>query len=304
MYNIARSDVMNDFPNKLNENIKAVDTALLMYLEKAKHKHTGDLYSAMEYAMFPGGKRLRPLVLIGSCVSAGGGLADALPFACALEMIHAYSLIHDDLPAMDNSDMRRGKPSCHINFGEATAILAGDGLLNLAYEVMLGACVKNPDVKTVRAAHALAEAAGVTGMVGGQAADLYYEKKTASEDVLHYIHENKTSKLFSAAGYTGALLGKANDSDAKAFKTAWKSLGLAFQVKDDIENKTGSAAVLGKPVGNDEENMKNTYVSVFGMDRSKDDMDKYAADGIEMLSKVSCKDSFVTQLAYIIYSKK
>jgi len=255
----------------------------------------------MEYSMFPGGKRIRPLVLVGSCIGVGGNQSRALPYAAALEMIHAYALIHDDLPAMDNSDTRRGKPSVHKKFNEATAILAGDGLLNLAYEVMLAECVNDPCYETACAAYIIADASGVAGMIGGQSADLFYEKKNASDEALMFIHVNKTSALFSVAGYAGSILGGASDIEAAIYTEAWRSLGIAFQIKDDIENATGDATVLGKPVGNDAESKKNTYVSVFGLDKARADMKKYSSLGIGSIGKNCGLDSFIYRLACMIF---
>ncbi|MCL2702920.1 MAG: polyprenyl synthetase family protein [Defluviitaleaceae bacterium] len=290
-----------DVKLKMSEYAAAINAAMTAYIKKPPHKHTGDLHTAMEYAMFPGGKRLRPLVLIGSCLAAGGSLEKALPFACAMEMIHVYSLIHDDLPAMDNSDTRHGKPSCFKAFGEAAAILAGDGFLNLAYETMLEACVNDFCMENARAAHVIAEAAGVLGMIGGQMADILYEKKEADKDVLLYIHENKTSALFQAAGYAGAILGNAPEAESLRYKEAWKSAGIAFQIKDDIENETGDAAALGKPVGSDAANRKNTYVSVFGMDKARADMKEYAEAAVKTLGEVCGTDAFITKLAGLIF---
>ena len=288
-----------DLSLEMKDYAKFVDAAAKEYLTRAKHKHTGDLHKAMDYAMFPGGKRLRPLTLIGSCIGAGGEIDDALPFACALEMIQAYSLIHDDLPAMDNSDTRRGKPSCHIRFGEATAILAGDGLLNLAYEIMLGVC---GSFETVKASRIIAEAAGVGGMVGGQAADMFYENtKTAAkitEEGLLYIHSHKTASMFGAAAYAGAVLGGSSDTEALLFRDAWQSLGIAFQIKDDIDNETGDAAVLGKPVKSDSK--KNTYVSVFGMEKALADMENYVSKAQGFLTGLCGEKAFITLLAGVI----
>jgi len=197
---------------------------------------------------------------------------------------------------MDNSDTRRGKPSCHIRFGEAVAILAGDGLLNLAYEVMLSACVENPGVNRTKAAKIIADAAGVGGMVGGQSADMFYENTEACDDALLYIHAHKTAALFAAAGYAGAVLGGADEANALIYRDAWRKLGVAFQIKDDIDNETGDAAALGKPVKNDAENNKNTYVSVFGMDKAYADIEKYINESRGALSRICGEDAFITRL--------
>lgn len=269
-----------DLDLKMSGYIAAVDDAARGYLAKAKRTHTGRLPEAMEYAMFPGGKRVRPLVLIGCCVGAGGALDDALPFACAIEMIHSYSLIHDDLPCMDNGDMRRGKPSCHIEFGEAMAVLAGDALLNLAYETMLEACVNS---QGVAAARHISRGAGADGMVGGQAADMFYLQTQINPEGLLFIHANKTAALFSSAALAGAILGGANQTDAAAYRDAWHDLGVAFQIKDDIDDAA--------------KNEQNSYITVFGPQKARADMTALADKSMATLSTLCGADAFVTGLA-------
>ncbi|MCL2406691.1 MAG: polyprenyl synthetase family protein [Defluviitaleaceae bacterium] len=269
--------------------IELIDEAVLGYIEGARKPHTGDLYDAMEYAVLQGGKRVRPLILLNAFISSknyDSDMTPAIPFAAAIEMLHAYSLVHDDLPALDNAATRRGKPTVHAQFGEATAILAGDALLNLAHEVMLKACMAQPGKRTISAAFAISNAAGHGGVIPGQAADIFYENKPAAPEVLHFIHKHKTAAFFSAAAYAGAVLAGEETEFAKKSALAFEHLGLAFQIKDDIGNITGDAATLGKPVGNDETSGKNTYVSVYGMEKTENDLKSLLSTGKQLLSEL------------------
>ena len=223
------------------------------------------LYEAIGYSLLAPGKRIRPLLVFAACAACGGTEADALPFACAVEMIHAYSLIHDDLPALDNDDLRRGRPTSHIRFGEAMAILAGDALLNMAYEAMAAFCEASGATGHIRAMRRVADAAGAHGMVGGQVVDVIYENKTADEQTLLYIHRNKTGKLLRAALCAGAAAAGADAETLAKYDELGDALGLAFQIQDDILDVISDAASLGKPVHSDEKNQKNTAVSLYGL---------------------------------------
>ncbi len=220
------------------------------------------LLEAVRYSLFAGGKRLRPALALGAAEVVSGDDAVALPVACALEMIHTYSLIHDDLPAMDDDDLRRGKPTCHKVYGEATAILAGDALLTMAFDT----AAETGSTEIVRA---LAQAAGVGGMVGGQQLDLDGEGKQLDLEALRRIHRAKTGALIQVSLRCGAMAAGASDGQVAALADYGKHLGLAFQITDDILDVVGAEAVIGKPVGSDESRDKSTYPALLGLDESR-----------------------------------
>ncbi|HJQ99952.1 MAG TPA: farnesyl diphosphate synthase [Candidatus Polarisedimenticolaceae bacterium] len=230
----------------------------------------GTLARAMRYAIFGGGKRLRPLLALAACDAFGGDLEAAVAPASALEMIHTYSLVHDDLPAMDDDDLRRGRPTTHKAFGEAEAILAGDALLTLAFEVL--ATKPRGDGLAARRADAVAivaRASGHAGMVGGQIADLEAEGSATARDRLDWIHRHKTGALFSAAAELGALHGGATEDERRGMARFGHALGLAFQVQDDVLDRTSDAASLGKTPGKDERSGKATYPALLGLEASR-----------------------------------
>ena len=240
-------------------------TAVESYLETlfAGSLDWRDLYESMRYSLLAGGKRIRPVLTLEFARLAG--LADwktALPMACALELVHTYSLIHDDLPCMDNDDLRRGKPSCHKAFGEATAMLAGDVLLTEAFDVI--ANVEAPAIVNVRAARALGAGAGSRGMVYGQELDLKYEALAATEEQLRLIHRNKTGALINAAVQMGAAAAQANETQCRELEGYAYGIGLVFQIVDDVLDVIGSQEQLGKPIGSDSENGKTTFVTLYG----------------------------------------
>lgn len=223
-----------------------------------------DLYDAMQYSLMAGGKRLRPVLLLESCRMCGGDTGKAMPFACAVEMIHTYSLIHDDLPCMDNDDLRRGKPTNHKVYGEATAVLAGDGLLTAAFEFMLEASGL-PQDRVLAAAACLAQAAGGRGMVGGQALDMAGEGHALALSEVEELQQLKTGALITAAVEMGCILAGGDDDARKAVRQYARKLGLAFQIRDDILDVEGDSAVLGKPVGSDARSEKTTFVTLKGV---------------------------------------
>ena len=220
------------------------------------------LREAMRYSLFAGGKRLRPALALGACDIVSGVDTPALPAACALEMIHTYSLIHDDLPAMDNDDLRRGKPTSHRVFGEAMAILAGDGLLTMAFDV----AAQSGNAAVVAE---IARAAGVEGMVGGQVIDMESEGKRLSVDELKHLHRKKTGALIRVAVRCGALLGGAGESALSALTAYGEHIGLAFQIADDVLDVTGTEEALGKPIGSDEAREKSTYPAAVGLEKAR-----------------------------------
>ncbi len=228
------------------------------------------IHEAMRYAVFNGGKRLRPIMVFEGAVLGGARKEDVIPAACAVELIHSYSLVHDDLPAMDDDDLRRGKPTCHIVYGEANAILTGDALLTAAFELLAG----NLKVSTVKAENLvrvieeIAAAVGSRGMIGGQVVDLQSEGKDIDCETLRKLHRLKTGELFRAALKTGAILSGMSEPGVVALDNYADNFGLAFQITDDILDVEGSEDMTGKPVGSDQKNQKTTYPSLLGMEKS------------------------------------
>ena len=249
--------------------------------------------SAMEYSLFAGGKRIRPVLAMACAAAVGGRAEDALPFGASLEMIHTYSLIHDDLPAMDNDDFRRGKPTNHKVYGEAMAILAGDGLLNYAMEFALKEGKDHPNLVPILTE--LFTQSGVYGMIGGQVIDLESEGKTVSPERMEELHRLKTGALLLAACRIGALAG---GGEAHTFDDYARSVGLAFQIKDDILDVTGSAEKLGKAVGSDEKNRKSTYVSLYGLTDAEAMLQKETERAMQSVS-----DPFLRGMAAYLLSR-
>ncbi len=265
-----------------NEWLEQIESALkeAAAVPDMPYKQTAE---AMAYSLEAGGKRLRPMLALEFCRLAGGEPEKAMPFACAVEMIHTYSLIHDDLPCMDNDDMRRGKPSCHKAFGEATALLAGDALLTKAFEMLSKA--ELPPERIVKAAAILSRCAGIDGMIGGQAVDLLNEAQAPDFDILELTCRLKTAALLQAA----CLLGTAaagNDQMTDKAREYGLNLGLAFQIVDDILDVTGDSALLGKPVGSDAENGKTTFVTLCGLEKARELAEKYSRGAVEVLAQI------------------
>ena len=243
------------------------------------------LCAAMRYSALGGGKRLRGALLLAACEACGGSVDNALDFAVALEMIHAYSLVHDDLPAMDDDDFRRGQPSCHKVYGEAVAILAGDGLLNLAYETMVNACLRHDSGGALHAMAAIAHSAGAQGMVGGQVLDMAATHKTIDNDTLLTIYNKKTGALFMAALTAGGLLADCRPEMMRFLTEVSARIGLAFQIKDDILEQTVTGAELGKSTNSDAKNAKSTYVTVNGLAKAQADYAKLYAETKDLLAQ-------------------
>ena len=260
---------MSNFKNQLEQYKVLIDNSLMNYVSKPEFDEKR-VYEAMEYAFTGGGKRIRPILTLEFCRLCGMDISNALPFACAVEMIHCYSLVHDDLPCMDDDALRRGKPSCHIAYGEAYALLAGDGLLTLAFETML----KNYEGSSVlpqnsaRAALELAKQAGYCGMIGGQTVDIASEGKAISLETLKLMHSLKTGALISAACKIGCIIAGASEEKIAAAEEYAKNIGLAFQITDDVLDAVGDTAQLGKTVGSDEAKNKTTFVSLMGVEKS------------------------------------
>ena len=249
--------------------LSLVEEALRQALPQPEESSpTAPVEEAMAYSLFVGGKRIRPVLALGFCQLCGGAPEQALPFACAVEMVHTYSLIHDDLPCMDDDDFRRGKPSCHKAFGEANALLAGDGLLTLAFETAADAPLS--DVQRVEAVRTLAKAAGVRGMLGGQVIDLGCEGKPVDLETLNTLYALKTGALLRASARLGCLAGNAGEELLETADRYARACGLAFQITDDILDVAGDAEKLGKPTGSDEENHKTTYVTLLGLSGARE----------------------------------
>lgn len=264
-----------------------VNEHILDFLPEIDNKSI-TLYDSMKYSLMAGGKRLRPVLLLGACEMCGGDVNAAIPYACAIEYVHTYSLIHDDLPCMDDDDLRRGIATNHKVYGEDIATLAGDGLLNSAFEAMyrdMFLYFDDPDAlkARVRAAYEIAKGAGCTGMIAGQVADVESEGKACSPEMLDYIHLNKTAALITAAVRAGAMLGNADKKMLDDLTDYAETIGLAFQIQDDMLDVTGTVEELGKNVGMDKELSKTTYPAVHGMDASKaraDELHELALDSI------------------------
>jgi geranylgeranyl diphosphate synthase type II len=256
----------NELKQYCQDKIKLIDAALSHYIPSESYPSI--IYESMRYSLFAGGKRLRPIMLMAAADAVGGRGSDFLPVACALEMIHTYSLIHDDLPAMDNDDYRRGKLTNHKVYGDGMAVLAGDGLLTAAFGTMLSQDkVESPVL--IKVSREIAEAAGAAGMVGGQAVDLISEGKLVDAKTLKYIHQAKTGALFKAALRSGAFLAGGSQQQIDALTEFALQFGLAFQITDDILDVVGTQEKIGKPVGSDIKNHKVTYVTLHTLDGAK-----------------------------------
>ncbi|RKD27873.1 geranylgeranyl diphosphate synthase, type II [Caminicella sporogenes DSM 14501] len=287
-----------DFKTLLLSKKSRVDEELKKYFV-AKNGFQKTIFEAMAYSINAGGKRLRPVLMIEVCDMLGGKIDDVMPFACAIEMIHTYSLIHDDLPAMDNDDYRRGKLTNHKVFGEGIAILAGDGLLNLAFETMIKKIIdgKIDKDKGIQAMFEIAKAAGVEGMIGGQVVDLESEGKEIDKETLEFIHLKKTTALIEASIKAGAIIGGANEQEYGALSEYGRNIGLAFQIVDDILDVVGDEKKLGKKVGSDFNNDKSTYVSLFGVDKSKKIAKDLINRSINVLEIFGEKADFLRELS-------
>lgn len=278
---------MMDFESRLKDLVKETEDIIYKY-KPAKEGFAKTLYEAMNYSFTAGGKRLRPLIMHETFRAFGGEGDIVYPFMAALEMIHTYSLIHDDLPEMDNDDLRRGKPTNHVVYGQAMAVLAGDGLLNLAFETALKAGDGRRDEELARvfkALKVLAAKAGMNGMIGGQCVDVEAEKKnlTLSKEQLLYTYENKTAALLEASLMIGGILAGADDRAAGSLEKAGSNLGLAFQIQDDILDIESTDEELGKPVGSDEKNGKKTWISYSGLSEGKKDQAEMSEESLRIL---------------------
>lgn len=293
-----------DFLTELKNRARTIDEALERFLPSPEI-YPPVIHEAMRYSVFAGGKRLRPVLTMAAAGAAGGEPSRVLPAACAIELIHAYSLIHDDLPAMDNDDFRRGKPTSHRVFGEAIAILAGDALLTLAFELMAKNVPDDPDgpARVLRVIAEIAGAAGTAGMIGGQVADTLFADQEVDPATLEYIHRHKTGALYRAAVRSGAILAGAGEDTLRSLTEYADYLGLAFQIRDDILDVEGDQAKLGKPVGSDKRNKKATYPRLFGMDKAKEKARQAVAAAISALENFDHKADFLRAAASFVISR-
>lgn len=283
-----------NFQERYDADKERVEGAL-RDLFRGRTPHAG-LYDAMNYSLLAGGKRLRPILTLECCRLCGGAEDAALPLGCAVEMIHTYSLIHDDLPCMDNDDLRRGKPTNHKVYGEATAVLAGDGLLTAAFETAAraGACL--PAQRVVEAVELLSAAAGPDGMVGGQALDMAGEGRSLTLADVEELQNLKTGALISAAAELGCIAAGAGEDERSAVRTYAQKLGLAFQIRDDMLDVTGDEASLGKPTGSDAKGEKTTFVTLKGLSECAALVERLTGEAVEALSGFPDGD-FLRQLA-------
>jgi len=291
-----------DFYKELEAKIIEVNKSLDKYIEE-KEAPQATIYKAMNYSINAGGKRIRPVLMLSAAELICGNYDGVMPFACAIEMIHTYSLIHDDLPCMDNDDLRRGKPTNHKVFGEAIAVLAGDALLNKAFEVILKNSQMSPNM-TIAALSEIATASGTEGMIGGQVIDIESEDKQIDAVTLMTLHLNKTGALIMAAAKVGALLAGGSREDLLLLEEFSRYLGIAFQIKDDILDIEGKEELLGKKTGADEENKKSTFVSIYGLEQSKKILSDYTEKAIATLSPYGERAEFLTELAKFLLSRE
>ncbi len=295
-----------EFKEQLNFYIEYAEKSITS-LFKNNASLQKEVFDAMDYSLCAGGKRLRPVLTLACCDMLGGTIADAVRFGVGIEGIHTYSLIHDDLPCMDDDDLRRGKPTCHRKFGEATALLAGDGLLTYAFEYMTDMdSFKSTSAETVlKIVNEISRGAGVNGMIGGQVVDLALEgKENISLETLNYMHKNKTGQLIRVSVMAGALCGGADEEQLNALLQFADNLGIAFQIQDDILDYTGDVKTLGKNIGRDQEIGKTTYVSIFGCEEAKAKMQEYTQKALAALEMFGEKGRFLADLTNSLVNRK
>ena len=287
---------------------KIIDEHLLDFIPNIDNKSIS-LYESMKYSLTAGGKRIRPVLLLAACDFAGGDIREALPYACAMEYIHTYSMIHDDLPAMDNDDLRRGLPTNHKVYGEALAILAGDGLLTSAFEAMNKDLMLYFDdaekmAKRIRAINAIAKGAGCRGMVAGQVSDIEGESNEYSNEMLEYIHINKTGALIIAAIKAGLYLGNPSKDMLSNLDIYSENLGLAYQIADDILDEIGDPKELGKSIGSDKKQHKDTYTSLNGLDAAFARLKQLTDDALEAIAPYYDNAEFFRDLALQLKTRR
>ncbi|CEN89444.1 polyprenyl synthetase family protein [Paraclostridium sordellii] len=293
-----------NFNCELKNRVNKIEQILNEYMPK-EEGYQKKIFESMNYSLKAGGKRLRPILTLEACKIVGGEEEDAIAFAVAIEMIHTYSLIHDDLPALDNDDLRRGRKANHKVYGEAMAILAGDGLLNYAYEIMLKESIgKNDPEKYLKAINEIAKSAGIYGMIGGQVVDIESEGKKIDMDKLDFIHMNKTAAIIIGCMRAGAIIGNATDKQLEDITKYAKNIGLSFQIVDDILDIVGDEAKLGKNVGSDIDNEKSTYPSLIGLEKSKEVANQLIKEAKASINQISKDNAFLNGLAEYIVDRE
>lgn len=295
-----------DFQRELTVRSEYAARVILDYVPKAT-QFDGEIIEAMEYSLASGGKRLRPILIEAFYRLFSGNENVYRPFMAAMEMLHTYSLVHDDLPALDNDDLRRGKPTTHIKFGESVGVLAGDGLLHMAYETCISAfdCTSNYD-NVLKALRIFGNKTGLNGMFGGQSADVVNTGKDVSDELLYYIYKNKTGALIEGSMMIGAALAGANEETLAKVEKIGFNVGMAFQIRDDILDVYGDEKIFGKPVLSDDRNNKKTYLSINGLDKSRRDVEDFTAKAINMLDEIGNNNeerAFIKELFMYLTSR-
>ena len=290
---------MVNFQDELNRRTEETEKVLASYLPK-EEGFAKTMAQAMNYSILAGGKRLRPMLILETLRLFGGEEKLAYPFMAAMEMIHTHSLVHDDLPALDNDEYRRGRLTTHKVYGEAMGVLSGVALLNYAYEVMFSAFDRADTPKEqaniIQALKVMSHKTGLYGMLGGQSVDVENDGKPMDRQMLDYIYENKTSALIEASMMTGAILGGASAEEVAAIEKAAKNVGLAFQIQDDILDVTSTAEELGKPIHSDEKNHKTTYVTIMGIEKASQQVKELSDEAVELLEGLNKKNEFLFTL--------
>ncbi len=295
-----------NFKEELKDRVDHIEAILKEYLPNEEGWQK-TVIAAMNYSVLAGGKRLRPMLMEETYRLFGGKGREIEPFMAAIEMIHTYSLVHDDLPAMDNDEYRRGRKTTHVVYGEAMAILAGDGLLNYAFETAIKSFTMEGDLeKKARALSVLAQKAGIYGMIGGQTADIEAEDlgDQVTTEHLMFIHAHKTSALIEAAMMTGAILAGASQEETAQIEKAAYEIGIAFQIQDDILDVTSTLEMLGKPIGSDAKNHKTTYVTLKGLEESRKEQQELSLHAIETIRSIGYSNDFLMELVTSLITRE
>lgn len=294
----VKSEMMDSMKNSIEDYLK---NYFVRKIEDVSYNKK--IYEAMGYSINVGGKRIRPILMLATYNMYKDSIQEILPIACAIEMIHTYSLIHDDLPCMDNDDLRRGFPTNHKVFGEAIAVLAGDALLNEGLNLLINNSIEKSG-EYLAAAKIISEAAGAEGMIGGQLVDILSEGKEISIEQLNYMHKKKTGALISASILAGAILAKAPDEDMKILKEYSEKLGLAFQVKDDILDVVGDEKKLGKPIKSDETNDKTNFITVYGLEKCLQICENLTSECMELLEKLLVNADYLKEITAFLLKRE
>lgn len=291
------------FKEELQKKTREIEELLGRYLPR-EEGFQKIVLEAMNYSVTAGGKRLRPMLMQETYRMFGGSGQVVEPFMAAIEMIHTYSLVHDDLPAMDNDEYRRGRKTTHAVYGEAFAILAGDGLLNFAFETAAGAFDLELSERTAKAMQILAGKAGIYGMIGGQVVDVESEGQEVSRDKLDFIYRLKTSALIECSMMIGAVLAGASEEEIEKIRKVAEDVGVAFQIQDDILDVTSTLEVLGKPINSDDKNHKTTYVTLEGLEGAKQDVERISKRAIETLDSLNHQNPFLDELITMLITRE